>query len=233
MSEDVKFYERIEELDAYFNDLKKCKTMTREEERKMFSKIRNGDSDAFEKVVLSNLKFVVTVAKRYRKYGVNFADLIAEGNIGLMKAVKNFDETKGIRFISYAVWWVKAYIQEYINNTINNCNVCIEQLDYNNMDCEYEETSSIINSEFEDDMINAQSRLSSLNELMECLEKREQRILILYFGLYGNKENTLDEIGSQMNLTKERVRQIKDKALIKMKSNALMSDEFDTFYCLR
>ncbi len=82
-------------------------------------------------------------------------------------------------------------------------------------------------------MINAQSRDTSLSELMDCLEKREQQILILYFGLYGNKESTLDEIGSEMNLKKERVRQIKDKALVKMKTNALMSEEFDTFCSLR
>lgn len=233
MGEDVKFYERIEELDIYFKDLKKCRPMSKDTEQKMFKRIRDGDKNAFEQVVVSNLKFVVTIAKRYRKYGVNFADLISEGNMGLIKAVGNFDETKGTRFISYAVWWIKAYIQDFINNSINNSTLSSEGINYNEMDCEYAENSNIINDEFEDEMINAQSRASSLNELMDCLEKREQRILILYFGLYGNKESTLDEIGNEMNLTKERVRQIKDKALVKMKANALMSDEFDTFCCLR
>jgi len=233
MNEEVKFYERIEELDVYFRDLKRCKPMTKEEEFREFEKFHNGDRKSYEKIITSNLKFVVSIAKRYRKYGVNFADLISEGNFGLIKAVGNFDEKKGIRFISYAVWWIKAYIQEYINSVINNNIIDFEGLNYNNVDNEYEENSNIINNEFEDEMINAQSRDTSLTELMECLEKREQEILILYFGLYGNKESTLDEIGDEMNLTKERVRQIKDKALVKMKTNALMSEEFDTFCSLR
>lgn len=233
MNDDVKFYERIEELDIYFKDLKKYKPMTKEEELKTFRKVREGDSKALEKVIVSNLTFVVSIAKRYRKYGVNFADLISEGNLGLIKAAGNFDEKKGTRFISYAVWWIKAYIQEFINSALNNSVVDFDGINYNDLDYEYEENSNIINSEFEDEMINAQSRDTSLSELMDCLEKREQQILILYFGLYGNKENTLDEIGNEMNLTKERVRQIKDKALVKMKSNALMSEEFDTFCTLR
>ena len=233
MNEEVKFYERIEELDVYFRDLKRCKPMTKDEEFRAFEKFHNGDRKSYEKIITSNLKFVVSIAKRYRKYGVNFADLISEGNFGLIKAVGNFDEKKGIRFISYAVWWIKAYIQEYINSVINNNIIDFEGLNYNNVDNEYEENSNIINNEFEDEMINAQSRDTSLTELMECLEKREQEILILYFGLYGNKESTLDEIGDEMNLTKERVRQIKDKALVKMKTNALMSEEFDTFCSLR
>lgn len=233
MNEEVKFYERIEELDVYFRDLKRCKPMTKDEEFRAFEKFHNGDRKSYEKIITSNLKFVVSIAKRYRKYGVNFADLISEGNFGLIKAVGNFDEKKGIRFISYAVWWIKAYIQEYINSAINNNIIDFEGLNYNNVDNEYEENSNIINNEFEEEMINAQSRDTSLTELMECLEKREQEILILYFGLYGNKESTLDEIGDEMNLTKERVRQIKDKALVKMKTNALMSEEFDTFCSLR
>jgi len=233
MNEEVKFYERIEELDVYFRDLKRCKPMTKDEEFRTFEKFHNGDRKSYEKIITSNLKFVVSIAKRYRKYGVNFADLISEGNFGLIKAVGNFDEKKGIRFISYAVWWIKAYIQEYINSVINNNIIDFEGLNYNNVDNEYEENSNIINNEFEDEMINTQSRDTSLTELMECLEKREQEILILYFGLYGNKESTLDEIGDEMNLTKERVRQIKDKALVKMKTNALMSEEFDTFCSLR
>ena len=120
MNEEVKFYERIEELDVYFRDLKRCKPMTKDEEFRAFEKFHNGDRKSYEKIITSNLKFVVSIAKRYRKYGVNFADLISEGNFGLIKAVGNFDEKKGIRFISYAVWWIKAYIQEYINSVINN-----------------------------------------------------------------------------------------------------------------
>ena len=131
MNDDVKFYERIEELDVYFRDLKKCKPMTKDEELRTFEKLRKGDRKAFDKIVTSNLKFVVSIAKRYRKYGVNFADLISEGNLGLIKAVGNFDENKGTRFISYAVWWIKAYIQEYINSVINNNIIDFEGLNYN------------------------------------------------------------------------------------------------------
>ena len=233
MGTEVKFYERIDELDLYFEELKKYRPLTKKEEFELCKKIRNGDERAFNKLITSNLKFVVKIAKQYRKYCSNFSDLIAEGNLGLIKAAKNFDETKGTKFISYAVWWIKAFIQDYIDNNKKIDTVTVDDYVFNRCDDEYEVTSNLINSEFEDEMIDVQSRNSSLNELMSCLEKRERLILALYFGLYGNKESTLDEIGQEMSLTKERVRQIKDKAIIKMKSNALMSDEFDTFCSLR
>ncbi len=233
MGNEVKFYERIDELDSYFEELKKYRPLSKKDEKELSRKIKSGDENAFNKLVTSNLRFVVKIAKQYRRYSSNFADLISEGNLGLMKAARNFDETKDIKFISYAVWWIRAFIQEYIDNNNKMNTVTVDDYVFNKQDDEYEVTSTLINSEFEDEMIDAQSRNSSLNELMSCLEKRERLILSLYFGLYGKKESTLDEIGQEMSLTKERVRQIKDKAIVKIKSKALMSDEFDTFCSLR
>lgn len=233
MGTEVKFYEKIDELDSYFEELKKYKPLSKKEEHELCVKIKKGDKDAFDKLVTSNLKFVVKIAKQYRKYCSNFSDLISEGNLGLIKAARNFDETRNTKFISYAVWWIRAFIQEYIDNNNKINSVIVDDYVFNKQDDDYEVTSTLINSEFEDEMINAQSRNSSLNELMSCLEKRERLILSLYFGLYGKKESTLDEIGQEMSLTKERVRQIKDKAIVKIKTKALMSDEFDTFCSLR
>lgn len=234
MGVEVKRYEKLEELDSYFEQIRKYKPLSKKEEYDLMTRIRAGDKTAFHKLINANLKFVVKIAKKYRKTGVNFADLISEGNMGLIKAVEKFDEKKNIKFISYAVWWIKVYIQEFINSVkVESCTDSVDYVFNKFGNEEYESNSSIINCEFEGEMIDVQSRNSSVDELMESLEKREKKILTLYFGLFGNKENTLDEIGREMNLTKERVRQIKDNALVKMKCNALLSDEFDTFCSLR
>ena len=228
-------FEKLDEIDSYFEDIKKYRPLSSREEKELAVKIKKGDKAALEKLVNANLKFVVNYAKQYRKSGVPFSDLISEGNIGLIKAAQKFDETKGVKFISYAVWWVKNSIQEcierYNGNTeevngdeylFNNCNTS-----------EYEFSSQMVNNEFEDELNNIQSREATISELMKTLKEREIKILSLYFGLYDGHEMTLDEIGKEMDLTKERVRQIKDKALVKLKVNALSSDEFYTFKSLR
>ena len=110
----LKKYEKLEEIDSYFSEIKKYKHLTNAEEKELAEKIKQGDEKALNKLVTSNLKFVVNIAKAYRKSGVPFSDLISEGNVGLMKAAKKFDGNKNIRFISYAVWWVKNSIQECI-----------------------------------------------------------------------------------------------------------------------
>ena len=228
-------FEKLDEIDAYFEDIKTYRPLSSREEKELAVKIRKGDKAALDKLVNANLKFVVNYAKQYRKSGVPFSDLISEGNIGLIKAAEKFDETKGVKFISYSVWWIRNSIQECINRYLGN----VEEVNaetyvvHNCKKAEYDYSSKMVNEEFEEELTNLQSREATIAELMKTLKKREIRILSLYFGLYDGKEMTLDEIGQEMDLTKERVRQIKDKALVKLKVNALSSDEFDTFKELR
>lgn len=228
-------YDRLDEIDSYFNEIKDFKPLTRAEEALLAREIKKGDQDSLDKLVTSNLKFVVNVAKNYRDRGVPFSDLIAEGNVGLIKAAKRFDETKGTRFISYAVWWIRNSISEYLEE---NSKFSADSVDQYVMDCvtddegKFEYDGGVINSEFESRIIDTKSRGKALESLFTVLKEREVKVLTLYFGLYGNKEMTLDEIGGELNITQERVRQIKEKALVKMKSAALMSDEFYVYETL-
>jgi RNA polymerase primary sigma factor len=228
-------FEKLDEIDSYFEDIKKYRPLSSREEKELAVKIKKGDKAALDKLVNANLKFVVNYAKQYRKSGVPFSDLISEGNIGLIKAAEKFDETKGVKFISYAVWWIRNSIQECIDRYLGNAEeVNAETYTFDNCNStEYEFSSQLVNNEFEEELNNIQSREATITELMKTLKKREIKILSLYFGLYDGKEMTLDEIGQEMELTKERVRQIKDKALVKLKVNALASDEFYTFKELR
>lgn len=230
----VKFYEKLDEIDKYFADVKKYKPLTKKEEFELSDKIKKGDKEALQKLVNANLRFVVTIAKQYRNTGVCFSDIISEGNIGLIKAAQKFDKSKGVKFISYAVWWIRSSINEYINS-LNRYNIVNDGDIYlnNSINAEYEYNANLINSEFEDEISNKQSRNTSIEDLLQSLETREKKILALYFGLYGNNECTLDEIGQEMQLTKERVRQIKDKAMVKLKCSALMSDEFEVYKNIR
>lgn len=228
-------FEKLDEIDSYFEDIKKYRPLSSREEKELAVKIKKGDKAALDKLVNANLKFVVNYAKQYRKSGVPFSDLISEGNIGLIKAAEKFDETKGVKFISYAVWWIRNSIQECIDRYLGNTEeVNADTYAFDNCKTsEYDYSSQLVNNEFEEELNNIQSRKATINELMKTLKKREIKILSLYFGLYNGKEMTLDEIGQEMELTKERVRQIKDKALVKLKVNALASDEFYTFKELR
>lgn len=228
-------FEKFDEIDTYFEEIKKYQPLSAREEKKLAKKIKKGDKEALDKLVKANLKFVVNYAKQYRRSGVPFTDLISEGNIGLIKAAQKFDETKGVKFISYAVWWIRNSIQECIEKYLGNPEeVNCDSYTFDNCNSsDYEWSSQMVNNEFEEELSDLQSREVTVSELMKTLKKREAKILALYFGLYDGKEMTLDEIGQEMDLTKERVRQIKDKALVKLKVNALSSDEFYTFKELR
>lgn len=236
MENEVKRYEHIEELDKYFEDVKKYKKrLTREEEIKLAYKIKDGDNEALDKLIRHNLRFVVSIAKKYRsKTDVSFADLISEGNIGLIKAAKKFDPTRNIKFSSYAVWWIKASINECIEEYKGN-------IEYNFVDdyqivnlAEKDTLYNDVNEDFEKKMNNLQSRQSAIDDLIKCLEEREKKIIILFYGLGDTpREMNLEEISKEMCLTKERVRQIKDSALVKLKCEALCSDEYETYKELR
>lgn len=228
-------YEHVQELSTYFNDIQNIRRLTKREEQILSEKIQKGDEQALNKLVYHNLRFVVNIAKNYRNSNVPFADIISEGNIGLIRAAHKFDSTKGVKFISYAVWWIKNSINECIEK-YNRDNETLSYDDYTINKCtDLDNKFEQINEDFEEKINNIQSRKDAIESLMKCLHEREIKILTLFFGLNGGKEMTLEEVGKEMCLTNERVRQIKDGALSKLKCEVLTyaDDEIDTFRLLR
>lgn len=228
-------YEHIQELSTYFNDIQNIRRLTRREEQILSEKIKKGDEQALNKLVYHNLRFVVNIAKNYRNNNVPFADIISEGNLGLIRAAHKFDSTKGVKFISYAVWWIKNSIHECIEK-YNRDNETLSYDDYTINKCtDLDHKFEQINEDFEEKINNIQSRKDAIESLMKCLHEREIKILTLFFGLNGGREMTLEEVGKEMCLTNERVRQIKDSALSKLKCEVLTytDDEIDTFRLLR
>lgn len=228
-------YEHVQELTTYFNDIQNIRQLTRREEQILSEKIQKGDEQALNKLVYHNLRFVVNIAKNYRNSNVPFADIISEGNLGLIRAAHKFDSSKGVKFISYAVWWIKNSINECIEK-YNRDNETLSYDDYTINKCtDLDNKFEQINEDFEEKINNIQSRKDAIESLMKCLHEREIKILTLFFGLNGGKEMTLEEVGKEMCLTNERVRQIKDAALSKLKCEVLTytDDEIDTFRLLR
>ena len=228
-------YEHVQELSTYFNDIQNIRRLTRREEQILSEKIQKGDEQALNKLVYHNLRFVVNIAKNYRNSNVPFADIISEGNLGLIRAAHKFDSTKGVKFISYAVWWIKNSINECIEK-YNRDNETLSYDDYTINKCtDLDHKFEQINEDFEEKINNIQSRKDAIESLMKCLHEREIKILTLFFGLNGGREMTLEEVGKEMCLTNERVRQIKDGALSKLKCEVLTytDDEIDTFRLLR
>lgn len=220
----------------YYNELKKYNHLSKEEEKELISKCRNGDIDARNRLLEANLKFVFDVAKRYTGRGVAISDLISEGNMGLMKAYEKFDEEKDVKFISYAVWWIKQSISECIKrNTLRRLNEINKE----------EETTHIVekSDDEEDDSVTAyemtysdesdrrsneieNEQKTSVSILLSHLNNRERQVIEYYYGINDNKELTLFEIGKEMHLSSERVRQIKVTAMKKLRSYVLIDDYF-------
>lgn len=208
------------DLDNYYTTIKNIKPLSREKERELAIKIRdNNDQEALNELVEANLKYVITIAKRFCWSGLPLYDLIMEGNLSLFRAARKFDPNKGTKFITYARPWITQAIQEFIKNQdidVETTNI----YDYIYDDCRFTEDPNII---FENEIEVIQSRDSAVNELLHSLNKRELRILQLYFGLNGNQEKSLSEIAEELGLTKERVRQIKDLCIEKLQYK-VMSD---------
>lgn len=259
-------------LDKYLQDISKEGLITAEEEAELAKLIRDGDELALEKLTKANLRFVVSVAKQYQNQGLNLSDLINEGNIGLIKAGQRFDETRGFKFISYAVWWIRQSIMQAIAeqarivrlplNKIGNITKInrtfseLEQIHEREPSVdEVAEVLDITSAEVKDSLkisgrhISVDAPLSSDEEsntmldlmsekegvlnpdkklmtesLRDEIERsfstlsfRESEILRLYFGINCKAPLTLEEIGEEFSLTRERVRQIKEKALRKLK----------------
>ena len=218
-------------VDTYFKEIRKFKPLTKEREIELTERIKNGDNAAKRALVEANLKFVVTIAKKYRDDDIPFEDIISEGNLGLLKAAERYDASMGNKFITYAVWWIKAYIQDFIerhdkcrdmDNDIQSSSVTYDTYED---EYDYERELTDINEEFGNSLSDVNYRENAISEMVASLENRERRILTLYFGLDGIKSHTLNEIGNELNLSGERVRQIMDKAIVKLKCSALMNDE--------
>ena len=247
-----------EEIYNYLRDLRKIDVMTPDRERELSKQMSNPDITELEKkkieqeLIEGNLRFVITVAKQYQNQGLDLPDLVAEGNMGLLKAIKNFDWSKNLRFISYAVWWVRQSILQSLNENARTIRLPVNvvqelQKEKRKADAGLSELSSrfanlpstirldnTINEEGDtliDIIVNHDSLMpdhsfnnndamkEKLGGILTILDERERCIIEDYFGLVGTPR-TLEDIGEDFNLTKERVRQIKEKALRKLRNES-------------
>ena len=257
-------------LDQYLRDISIYPLISREQEVLLAQRIRENDQEALDTLVRSNLRFVVSVAKKYQNQGVSLSDLINEGNLGLIRAAHKFDETKGIKFISYAVWWIRQAILQALaeqsrivrvplnragtlHRIGKRASALLQELGREATHAEIAEGMEITEEEVAKTMAISQTHLSldapmtpgednrlldylpdnvnptpdeetfekalteSIAEALGGLKEREAKILRLYFGLDGAEPMTLEQIGAVLNITRERVRQIKEKALSRLR----------------
>ena len=210
----------------YFNDVADFKPLTKDEEYELWSRYKyDGDIDARNRLIAANLKFVASIAKQYQGRGLSYADLIAEGNVGLIKALDKFDGERGFKVISYSVWWIRQSILEALEkrNTSDNEDL---PMDYEKQmpNDDYSPQDDIAPDNFINDGLDGsreKERSEAIQFLMDYLNQREKNIITKYYGLDGNKPKTLEEIGMEYGLTKERIRQIKNTSFKKMRSVAL------------
>jgi RNA polymerase primary sigma factor len=252
-----------DEIQIYLKDIRKFKVMTPEREKVLSQKImsdncsENEREKIYKELLEGNLRFVITVAKQYQNQGIDLADLIAEGNFGLMKAIKNFDWAKNNRFISYAVWWIKQSILQCLNDNSRTIRLPVNVVqDMYKEKKENEKTNKDLsdkfatlpkiidldmhinedgdtlidvikndNAESPDEIFSTKDALKGkMMKIMSMLDERERAIVEDYYGITGTPR-TLEDIGSDFSLTKERVRQIKEKALRKLRNEC--SDLFE------
>lgn len=268
-------------LDKYLMDIAKEPMVTPEEEVKLAQRIKQGDQAALDRLVTANLRFVVSVAKQYQNQGLSLADLINEGNVGLIKAARRFDETKGFKFISYAVWWIRQSILQAVAEQSRMVRLPLNQVGFlsrvkktasyleqqyqrkptikeiaDELDMPEEKVEAIlkigskevsmdapVSSDDEmsfidtlipednndaDKIVISESELIEIRRSLSILNEKERQILIYYFGLESTHGYTLEEIGYMMDMTRERVRQVKDKALkkLRLRSKKMLLNEF-------
>jgi RNA polymerase primary sigma factor len=261
-------------LELYLKDIAKHKTLSSEDEATLAARIKKGDKKALDTLVKANLRFAVSVARKYQNQGLPLSELISEGNIGLIKAAKRFDEKKNFKFISYAVWWIRQSILRALADRSRITRIPLHRIGVihrvrttqNRLEQKYrrqpstdeiaqemgvgreevltiqsignravsldspvkdEDGSELIDilrdedQEMPDNRLIEISRQEGVNRILDALEDRERDVLKLYFGLGVETTHTLDEIGSQLNLSRERVRQIKEKAIHRLKHSYL------------
>lgn len=260
-------------LDKYLQEIGKVELITADEEVVLAKRIKDGDALALEKLTKANLRFVVSVAKQYQNQGLTLGDLINEGNLGLIKAAQRFDETRGFKFISYAVWWIRQSILQALAeqsrivrlplNRVGSLNkiskafseleqkferepspsemaelldVSVEEIvetmkvsgRHVSMDAPFAngEENSLLdvliddNDRTPDDQLMEDSLRREVKRALNTLTPRESDVVALYFGLDGGSSLTLEEIGEKFELTRERVRQIKEKAIRRLRHTA-------------
>lgn len=257
-------------LDKYLQEIGKVDLLTADEEVILAKRIREGDQLALEKLTKANLRFVVSVAKQYQNQGLSLGDLINEGNLGLIKAAQRFDETRGFKFISYAVWWIRQSILQALAEqsrivrlplnrvgSLNKISKTFSELEQKferepspeelaevlevtasevvdtmkisgrhvSMDAPFVqgEENSLLDvlendsDEKPDDGLMTDSLRKEVQRALSTLTQREADVISLYFGLNGEQALTLEEIGERFSLTRERVRQIKEKAIRRLR----------------
>lgn len=219
---------------TYYTDLKTYKPLSRTRERRLLKLARKGNTKARNELVEANLKFVFDTVKCYTGRGVPMEDLISEGNLGLFKAIERFDEGKDVKFISYAVWWIRHYVQAALRKSMINRMVELDAME--TVDHEEsignEDDEAVDNTfDVEDDDTSIEDNsavvLNATEELLGELDERERDIIEMYFGIGGKDKMTLNEIGAKYNITSERVRQIKINVTRRLRSKLLLMEEFD------
>jgi RNA polymerase primary sigma factor len=257
-------------LDKYLQEIGKINLLTPEQEIELAVRIRKGEQAALEHLAKANLRFVVSVAKQYQNQGLSLGDLINEGNLGLLKAAKRFDETRGFKFISYAVWWIRQSILQALAEQSRIVRLPLNRVGalnkigkaYSNLEQEFEREPSadelakeldmdasevadtlkisgrhvsmdapftqgeenslldVIQSDLQpspDHLLMDESLKEEIERALSTLSEREAEVIKLYFGLDKENSLTLEEIGERFNLTRERVRQIKEKAIRRLR----------------
>ena len=219
----------------YFSEISNFSPLSKEEEKSLWERYKKqNDISARDKIIKSNLKFVASVAKPYIGMGLSYPELIAEGNLGLMKAIDKFDYELGNKTISYSVWWIRQTILEALNkrNIINgdDSEFKTEVNEEMNTDDIVNESYSEKYSEDDDTEIKIAEEVAVVANLLDCLNDREREVIKDYYGIDTDDELTLEEIGKKFNLTKERIRQIKESALKKLRNEALKNSITSEIY---
>jgi RNA polymerase primary sigma factor len=260
-------------LEKYFQEIGKVELLTPEQEIELAIRMKKGDQSAMEVLTKANLRFVVSVAKQYQNQGLSLGDLINEGNLGLIKAARRFDETRGFKFISYAVWWIRQSILQALAEQSRIVRLPLNRIGainkigkaYSNLKQEFErepsadeiaqslemdvdeisntmkiygkqvsvdapfsfgDENSLLDVIQNDEMpapdteLISESLKTEVKNVLTILPEREAEVIKLYFGLDGEFPLTLEEIGDKFNLTRERVRQIKEKAIRRLRHNS-------------
>jgi RNA polymerase primary sigma factor len=261
-----------ESLEKYFQEIGKVELITAEMEVELTKRIKEGDQIALEKLTKANLRFVVSVAKQYQNAGLSLGDLINEGNVGLIKAAKRFDETRGFKFISYAVWWIRQSIMQALAEqsrivriplnrvgSLNKINRTFSQLEQKyQREASNQEVAEVLNvaiddvdkalnmggrhvsmnapfvsgednslldvlentEETPDSALMAESLRGQIERALTTLTEKERDIIVHYFGLNGTQTKSLEDIADQFQLTRERVRQLKEQALRRLRNTS-------------
>lgn len=216
-------------LTTYLREISRYPLVTREEEAKLAARIRRGDALALDRLVTANLRFVVSVAKKYHSERLSLSDLIDEGNLGLMRAARRFDERRNTRFISYAVWWIRQSILQALADQSHIIRIPLSRpsalrstvsLDAPLGTSDDTRLLDYLPDEMSrapDDELAETVRGEFVREALTRLKGREAMVLKLYFGFDDHEPLTLEEIGNQLGITRERVRQIKERALFRLR----------------